>query len=284
MTIHRALGEPAQPADIAIATRDGATLAGTLYQPPASLGVAVLVNGATGVPRRFYDAFARHLAARGIAVLTYDYREHGTMEDRGRYDLPAAIEAMRAARPGERLALVGHSLGGQLLGLADNVGALDAALLVAAQSGHWRYWAGARRLRMWLLWWVLIPGLSRMLGRFPGTWLGTANLPASVALSWARWGRSPHYVCDALGGPLRPYNDQVRLPIRWLSFIDDDIAPFAAVEALRDYYPNARVERLHLAPGDLGADAVGHFGWFRKSLPVRNWDQAADWLVHATRR
>lgn len=63
-----------------------------------------------------------------------------------------------------------------------------------------------------------------------------------------------------------------------MSFTDDPLAPFAAVEALCSYYPNAAVERRHLAPADLGVDAVGHFGFFRKSMPRQRWDEIADWL------
>ena len=176
--------------------------------------------------------------------------------------------------------LIGHSLGGQVLGLADNIGGLAAAVLICAQSGHWRHWPrGRRRLRMLALWWLLIPGLTALTGRFPGSWIGTANLPAGIARSWARWGRSPHYVCDARGQPLRPHNDEVGMPLRWISFTDDPIAPFGAVEALRPYYPKAAIERLHLAPADLGAESVGHFGFFRKSMPRKPWDEIADWLV-----
>jgi hypothetical protein len=85
---------------------------------------------------------------------------------------------------------------------------------------------------------------------------------------------------------LRPHNEQVTFPIRWLSFTDDPIAPYEAVEALRPYYPGAAVERRHLAPADLGAEAVGHFGFFRKSMPRVGWDELASWLdarLHASR-
>ena len=92
---------------------------------------------------------------------------------------------------------------------------------------------------MLALWWLLIPGLTALTGRFPGAWIGTANLPANIARSWARWGRSRHYVCDARGEPFRPHNEQITFPIRWLSFTDDPIAPYEAVEALRPYYPGA---------------------------------------------
>lgn len=121
--------------------------------------------------------------------------------------------------------------------------------------------------------------LSRRFGYFPGRWFGTADLPATVALSWARWGRSPHYVCGRHGHRLRPYNDRASFPIRWLSFTDDNIAPFEAVETLRDYYPLAPQERLHMTPAELGCTVVGHFGYFRTTTPSTNWDILADWLI-----
>ncbi len=270
-----------------LAARDGTKLAATFFEPSTPNGGAILLNSGTGIPRQFYAAFAGHLASRGFAVLTYDYRGIGgsekpagaTMEEWGGIDQASMIDHLAALAPGARRALIGHSFGGQVLGLADNIGELAAAVLVCTQSGHWRHWPpGKRRLRMLALWWLLIPGLTAMTGRFPGSWVGTADLPAGIARSWARWGRSPHYVCDARGAPLRPHNDEVTFPLRWLSFTDDPIAPHSAVEALRPYYPNACFERLHLSPSDTGVESVGHFGFFRKSMPRRPWDEIADWL------
>jgi predicted alpha/beta hydrolase len=246
-----------------------------------------MLNSGTGIARRFYRAFAQHLALRGFAVLTYDYRGVGesdaqpsaTVEQWGSVDQASMIDHLARLRPGASLGLIGHSFGGQVLGLADNVSKLDAAVLICSQSGHWRHWpAGLRRLRMLALWWLLIPGFTAAVGRFPGAWIGTANLPANIARSWARWGRSPHYVCDRRGRPLRPHNDDVAFPIRWMSFLDDPIAPLGAVEALRCYYPKAAVERRHLAPADLGVESIGHFGFFRKSMPRSAWDDIAGWF------
>jgi predicted alpha/beta hydrolase len=274
--------------DLKLPARDGVTLAATLFEPAEPNGSALLLNSGTGVPRQFYGAFARHLAERGFAVLTYDYRGIGesetprsaTMEQWGAIDQASMIDHLARLRPGEAVGLVGHSLGGQVLGLADNISRVRAAVLICSQSGHWRHWPrGRRRLRMLALWWLLIPGLTAATGRFPGSWIGTADLPAGVARNWARWGRSPHYVCDVQGRALRPHNDDVDCPIRWLSFSDDPLAPFGAVEALRPYYPRASVQRLHLAPRDLGAESVGHFGFFRKSMSRRPWDEVADWLA-----
>jgi predicted alpha/beta hydrolase len=225
---------------------------------------------------------------RGFAVLTYDYRGIGeseappsaTVEQWGAVDQASMIDHLARLRPGASRGLIGHSFGGQVLGLADNIGEVDAAVLICSQSGHWRHWPrGRRRLRMLALWWFLIPGLTAITGRFPGSWIGTADLPANIARSWARWGRSPHYVCDARGRPLRPHNDDVAFPMRWMSFSDDPIAPLGAVEALRPYYPRASVERLRLTPAELGAESIGHFGFFRKSMPRAGWDELACWLA-----
>lgn len=281
--------------DIMLPARDGVNLAATLFKPDCaplkrSGGGAVLINSGTGIPRQFYAAFATHLAACGFTVMTYDYRGIGgsdsprgaTMEDWGSIDQPSMLDHLARLAPGARLAVVGHSFGGQVLGLADNISAVRAVVLIGAQSGHWRHWPlGKQRLRVMVLWWLLIPGLTALIGRFPGAWFGTANLPSDIARTWARWGRSRHYVSDRSGRPLRPYNDDVAMPIRWLSFSDDPLAPFDAVEALRSYYPNATVERGHHAPADLGVEAIGHFGFFRKSMPRRPWDDLASWLERA---
>lgn len=273
--------------DLKLPGRDGVTLAATLFEPDEPNGAALLINGGTGIPRQYYGAFAQHLAMRGFIVLTYDYRGIGgsqkpadaTIDQWGEIDFPSMLDHLARLAPGAVLGMVGHSFGGQVLGLADNIAMVRAAVLVASQTGHWRHWpAGRRRLRMLALWWFMIPGLTALTGRFPGSWVGTADLPKAIAQSWARWGRSPHYVCDERGRPKRPFNADVTFPLRWMSFSDDPAAPFGAVEALRGYYPDAAIERQHLAPADLGVEAVGHFGFFRKSMKRQPWDEIAVWL------
>ena len=273
--------------DLKLPARDGVSLAATFFAASGAPRGAILINSGTGIPRQFYATFAQHLATQGLAVLTYDYRGIGqsaapgdaTMEHWGGIDQPSMLDHLARLAPGVSLGLVGHSLGGQVLGLADNIGSVRAAVLICAQSGHWRHWPpGRQRLRMAALWWLLIPVLTVLTGRFPGSWIGTANLPAGVARSWARWGRSRHYVCDAEGRALRPYNNDVACPVRWLSFTDDPIAPLDAVEALLAYYPEAAIDRAHLAPRDLDVAAIGHFGFFRKSMPPEPWTEIADWL------
>ncbi|MBP7062798.1 alpha/beta fold hydrolase [Ferrovibrio sp.] len=283
------------PESITLTAADGQLLAASHYAPAAMappLGLALQINSATAVPRRFYDAFARHAAGRGFAVLSYDYRGIGqsnsgraaqyTMLDWAERDAAAAGAWLQQNHPGCRLCVIGHSFGGQILGLTPQAADYAAALLVASQSGHWRHWpAGWPRLRMFLLWHLLIPLLTRLYGRMPGALFGGEPLPPGVALQWARWGRSRHYISDAAGAPLRPYNPLLKAPLLSLSFSDDPIAPKAAVDALLGYYPAARIERRHIAPADWGLPKLGHFGLFHRAMPVQHWDALLDWLASA---
>ena len=136
--------------DTTIAARDGYALAATVFAPHDPPRGAVLINSATAVPRKIYRGFATYLAQQGFTVLTYDYR--GTagsrppslrgfkvrMRDWAALDVAAAIDHMRHVWPRLPLAVVGHSFGGQAVGLAPNNGEITRALLVAAQAGYWR--------------------------------------------------------------------------------------------------------------------------------------------------
>jgi predicted alpha/beta hydrolase len=263
---------------VAIATRDGRSLAGTHYAPAeGGRGDAVLINSATGVKRGYYDRYARFLAARGFDVLTYDYRgiggsiqgrastEPGGMRVWGEQDVAAAIDFAAARFPGRRLRVVGHSAGGQLFGLADNNHKVASLLGVSAQSGYWRHWRGSRRWQLFALWHMGMPLISRVLGRFPSRAIGFGeDLPGRVAREWARWCRHPDYIVDENGRPIRTGFEAFRGRIVAYAIADDWMAPEAAVRALMATYRNAEVEVRTLSPQDAGLRGIGHFGFFRQ--------------------
>ena len=74
-----------------------------------------------------------------------------------------------------------HSAGGQLLGLARNSDRVAAMLMISAPSGYWRLWKGRQRLLIGLLWFVLMPVMTRLVGYFPGRRMGLGvDLPPGV--------------------------------------------------------------------------------------------------------
>lgn len=279
---------------IRISAADGYALGGTVFDAGAARGPVVLVNGATGVHQRYYGRFAAWLAGQGATVLTYDYRGIGEsrphrlrgfsarMRDWGQLDLEGVLRFVEHAYPGRELAIVGHSVGGQLLGLAPSVAHAARVVTVAAQSGYWGHWPMLSKLAFVGLWYGVMPLTSKAVGYLPGQLGIGEHLPRGVAEEWARWCRSEGYFTDddvPTGGYAR-----LSAPLLAFSFSDDAYAPKAAVDWLHRLYTSASVERRHLAPKALGAKRVGHFGFFRERFRESLWTEAAAWLLRSPRR
>jgi predicted alpha/beta hydrolase len=253
-----------------------APLVGTLWHPPGAPRAAVTINGATGVPARFYAAFARWLAeTRGVAVLTWDYRGFGasgdprrsaaTMTDWGRDD-PQAVRAwMRARFPGLSLRVIGHSLGGNTLPFQSGLDEIDRVVAVAAGPAHvldhpWPYRALALAF-----WFGHVPALVAALGHVPGRLSGFgADLPRGVYWQWRRWclARSFADADPALG---RPDGGALTAPVTLIGVADDPVIPPANVRRLAEAFPNAPVTFRLLTPADHGLPAIGHLAAFAKA-------------------
>jgi predicted alpha/beta hydrolase len=277
-----------------IAALDGYELAADVWSPSGSLrpALTVVINSAMGVARRYYRPFASHLAARGMAVVTYDYRGIGDSapprlrgfparaRDWGQLDFGGVLAWIRGAQPSSETAVVGHSIGGQLLALASDARQIRRAVLVAAQAGSWRHWPGWSRAGMAALWYGVIPALSSVAGRLPMSWFGLGeDVPAGVAREWAAWGRAPDSLFDPRHGLDLSGHDRLAIPLRMYSFADDGYAPRPSVEALLRHYPAARIEHLRWVPAEHDGRAVGHFGFFRPGVVPELWKEVADWLT-----
>jgi predicted alpha/beta hydrolase len=133
---------------------------------------------------------------------------------------------------------------------------------------------------MFILWYALIPGSVALAGYFPGSRFGLGeDLPAGVALEWARAGRKPDYLLGLHEATARDHYGQFTAPLRVYSIADDDYAPRPTVAKLLAFYPNAHTEHLHLRPEDVGVKTIGHFGFFREKFEPTLWRDSVDWLL-----
>jgi predicted alpha/beta hydrolase len=269
---------------LSLLTSDGLRLPATLYRAPSPRAVVVLAGG-TGIPHGFYRHFARGLSEHGLTVLSFDYRGLAhtgvplRMADWGRRDLDAALQQGSALAGALPLLFVGHSVGGQLFGLAEHASHVRAALLIASQSGYWRLWPGGWRWRRWLDWHLIMPLAIRFTGTLPGALMGGATLPGGIAREWVRWCRTPHYLCEQDGTPMRDHFARLRLPMRFYHITDDDaVAPLAAVRALMEFYPVAGKELRQWSPAQWGVKTLGHVGVFRPAASAA-WGEIVGWLL-----
>lgn len=275
--------------DIDIVCADGYRLRASLYAAQGER--TLIINSAMGVHRHFYRGLARFLNERGYRVITYDYRGiadsapaslrdcEARLHEWGELDLDAVLRHAREAYPTARLAVLGHSVGVQIIGLAPANHCIDALVAVATQSGYWKHWRGLGRLGMFALWHFVLPAVTRIAGRFPGRFAGASvSLPKHVALDWARYGRDPDYLRGRHKRASDRYFATLRAPILALSIADDGYAPRAATEALLAWYENAPHELRVIAPHDLGVEKIGHFGWFRQRIGASSWAEVCGWL------
>lgn len=266
-----------------VKTSDGATLAAHVHRPAGAPRGAVLVVPAMGVPQRYYGAFAAWLAREGFVAATFDYRGMG--ESRAgplhavradiltwaRLDCAAMVDALTAAAPGAPLFWVGHSLGGQILPFVPNRDRVVKMVTVGTGSGYWRENAAPLRRRAWFLWYFVAPLAVRLFGYFPGRRLRmVGDLPRGVIEQWRRWCLDPEYAVGVEPGAREQFA-AVRTPIVSLSFADDEFMSARNTESIHGFYANAPRKMKRLAPADVGARRIGHFGFFREDNLRRLW-------------
>ena len=65
-----------------------------------------------------------------------------------------------------------------------------------------------------------------------------------------------------------------------LSFPKDIYASKTAVDWLTNQFINAKVDRRHLNPEELGISNIGHFGFFRSKFKDSLWHMTHQWIAN----
>lgn len=283
-------------AERSISTTDQVALAIEVFD--SETPTCLIINPAIGVKRKLYRAFATFMAEHGVTTILYNYRgmEDGladmpagvklNTESWGRLDQTAVIDWTKTEFKPHKLWVLGHSIGGQLLGFAKNLDSVDGLIHVAAQKGDKKLWPGAGRLKLFFLWHVLIPLMSRK-HSFAASklGLGTYPWPAQAARQWASWGQQKDYLFNAkFGFDLSPWH-QFDKPLLSFGFTDDDMAPETAIDGLLQEYGKSlstngdlrHIEKRIIDPHNLGLKHIGHFGFFKpEAKPL--WQNTVTWI------
>lgn len=274
---------------ISIVTSDGRRLTGYWWPGREAAARSIAFLPGLAAPQRYLHAFAGYLAKCGWGVLTFDYRSVGASldpssdaqvaaDDWVNLDLPGAVAEVRRRTGTRFLAVMAHSIGGQLLGQSPIREQIDAALLIAAQRGMPALFQGVARLRAQYAY-AVFPPLIRILGYLPASRLTLPETCSGRALrQWARWGRTGVFT-DENGTDVEARFAEYRRPLTAVSITDDVYyAPAPAVDALTRLYTGAETRRESVHPGDFGLPALGHFGFFNPRAPRALWDRADAWL------
>ena len=249
----------------------------------------VIIHSATGVRRRYYQAFAQYLSKHQIDVLLWDARgvggstmlpvrnDPGTMRDWGQYDQQAVLQYVRMQHPTRPLVIIGHSSGGHLTGLAPLTAEAEGLILKASGGCDWRDYPPLQRLRMLTVWLLGMPLVLSLWGHLPA-WPGVGHtLPHGVASEWRRWSLMRGYLFNDSTLDTSGY-EAFTGPLLALSMSDDSgYAPPDCVRSLLREFTGASIEH-HEIPASMGFQGrIGHFGFFR-SVNAPLWPQVTQWL------
>ena len=271
-----------------LVSSQGHTLALYVFSPKlpnAKVHGVVLVAPAMGVPQRYYAKFANWLSEQGFIAVTFEYSGMGESLQRGNTSLKKitsnifdwANEANLILHTFQQrysevpLYWVGHSMGGQLIGLVDH-GLLRKAVTVATGSGYWKENSPKLRQKVPIFWYLAAPILTPIFGYFPGKRLKMVDdLPKGVIKQWRQWCLHPQYMMGVEGERMRMRYASVKTPITALSFTDDDFMSERNTEQIHSFYTQASKKMLRIAPKEIDQTHIGHFGFFKEQFKDSLW-------------
>lgn len=279
-----------QKEDIKISCSDGITLSATLYKPDAPKA-AIMFAPATGIKRGFYNSLATYLAEQGYGSICFDNRGIGASKGKnlnkvnaslvnwGRLDMTAVLETLKSYFPNQKYHLIGHSAGGQLIGLMDNAMELTSVFNFASSSGSLRNMSYPFKLQASFFLNVFIPMSNLFLGKTNSQWMGMGEpLPKTVAKEWSKWCNGAGYIKVDLDKTIQNhcYND-LDLPSKWLHATDDGIANYENVQDMVRVFTKMKPEIVTLDPAKYNFKEIGHMMFF-SSKKKELWHFALDWL------
>lgn len=215
----------------------------------------IINNGARVLQKKYFE-FAGYVSANGINVVTYDYSDMGvskavlktserSVQQWSAIDMQSIIDDVLNTNPKAKLFVLGHSLGGQIIGLSERSSKLSGIILVATQTGYWKYWPFPLNILNYMAWRIYVPSLLQLCGYFPGGYdKQLSHMPKQAASEWMKWCNSPNYLFDNIPENKR-YYDSITCPLLSISFDADVYATKQSVDWLTSRYVNAKVKRKH---------------------------------------
>ncbi|MFP4091058.1 MAG: alpha/beta fold hydrolase [Cyclobacteriaceae bacterium] len=272
-------------------TEDGVSL-DALHVRGEEVKAALQINAATGTKKEFYLNFARYLAAQGYAVVLFDYRGIGSsapghlrgyqadLKDWGGKDMATAFAWLKEQYPELPRYILGHSMGGQLIGLMHNATEAEGIILAGSLWGYWPLLPFPSNVFYFFIWYLLQPLMTRIFGYLPASWLGIGeDVPAGVANEFRQWCTSPGYLSAYFGRSIRKqFYEQIKVPLLSIVPTDDNIAGRRSVPPLLRLYRYARIEEMWLRPAEFGNKTIGHFGLFSRRFKNNIWPLFVDFL------
>ncbi len=264
-----------------IVTTDNVTLYGELFRCQDAKGI-VLVNPGTATKTSFYKPFVEFLVSNGFHVFLWNYRGFGESKtetlkgssyrysDIGFYDIPAAIDSVKAMYPDLPLYCIGHSAGGQQIGLASNFDKIDGLIVVAASAGYFSYMPLGYRIKANFFFRIFVPLFSAIYGYVPASKFDLMeDLSAPLAKEWGDWCKEKElFFSKKFYGKTIPEGTckHFKMPIHVFVADDDEICTKRNMNSFwKNVVSSKGIQFTEYRALEFPSKEIGHFGYFKRA-------------------
>ena len=268
-----------------IFTRDGTKLWINCFTPDEDNGKVLVIAPAAGISHEFYYLFSSYFCQQGFTVINFDYRGIGksappllvgyeaTLHEWAAQDVNAVLLYAKQNFNSHEIIYVGHSISGEIIGLAPASQYIDKLVLVSSALSCEKLFPWYRRIA---LKYRKFRGrtISRFIGFVPGNKI-RQKIPRGVYTQMANWCDNPNGLFDAF-----PDNNYRKIckPVLAYTFADDWMCPPKAVRELLNHFTNACITWHHIKPKEIGLKEVGHYDFFYPNMKSKLWESLLKWL------
>jgi len=275
-----------------IITADDYPITAHYFKADQSKGKTIVISIGVGMPQRFFFKFAAWLSNQGFNVYTFDYRGIALSKPKKiqgmkasfyewtNRDFKALTQHVRNAHPEDNLYHIGHSFGGNSLGMSSANAHYEKFLMVGSQYGYYKNFSLKTQLIIVFSFGFLSPIISRLMGYFPSPWVGLGEpLPKQIMLDWGTMLLKKKSMLFIAESYKENHYAKMTQPMLVISIEDDNFAPKKSVDALvAEAYQNAAAKRLHIRPKEYGIKHLGHNNFFRQKHMTTLWPIVLDWF------
>lgn len=278
--------------DFSVTCEDGVELHGVLLQPPAPRAV-VQLNCATAAKKEFYLPFLHYLAENGFLCCLWDYRGSGdsappslrgcdySFRDYGLKDMPVIKAFLRRRFPELPIIMFGHSVGGQLVGMIDDLEGVKGLVGYAVSTGYAPYMPLGYRLQSHFFFYMYTPVSILLTGYLAAKRFGIMeDLPKNVVREWRAWCGRKQYFFDPKfmeRSVPRGHYDDMPFPVHIFWSADDPISNARSVPAFWGNVKSSHpITFTQIDPKAMKTGTIGHFGFFKKRMREQLWPMALE--------
>jgi predicted alpha/beta hydrolase len=271
---------------------DGVELSAIILVPDGQPKAVVQINSATATPKEYYLPFANYLTENGFATCVFDYR--GVCESKpasglrgckydyvmfGQLDMPAVLEYLDVQFPNLSKLIIGHSVGGQKIGMMPNHYKIKGMVTFATSVGYWGFMPWKYRLQTHFFFHIFTPISNLLFGYVATKKIGLMeDLPKQIVLDWRNWCSVPEYFFNQKYAPKsadKGFFQDLTFPIQVYWATDDPISNARSVPMFWKYVKSSGGIKIDsFTPQEIGVKEIGHFGFFRKKFKETIWTKA----------